>query len=149
MLNIKDLDVSIDGKHIIKSLNMDINPGELHVIMGPNGSGKSTLANTIAGKQNYTVKKGDILYKDESILDLSPEERVCKGLFVSFQYPMSLPGVNNIYFLKEAVNSIRKYNNQKEIDSVSFLKLIREKLKQVDFDESFMHRSEGKNLVCF
>ena len=120
---------------------MDINPGELHVIMGPNGSGKSTLTNTIAGKQNHIIDKGDILYKDESIVDLSPEERVCKGLFVSFQYPTSLPGVNNIYFLKEAINSIRKYNNQKEIDSVSFLKLIRKKLKQVDFDESFMHRS--------
>ena len=141
MIKIENLNVSIDGKHIIKSLNMEVKKGELHVIMGPNGSGKSTLTNTIAGKQNYIIDKGDILYNNESIIDLSPEERVCKGLFVSFQYPTSLPGVNNIYFLKEAINSIRKYNNQKEIDSVSFLKKIRQKLKEVEFDESFIHRS--------
>ena len=141
MLKIKNLQVSINNKKIIKNLNIKVNEGELHVIMGPNGSGKSTLTHTIAGKDNYTVEKGDITLNDESILDLDPEERAGKGIFVSFQYPISLPGVNNIYFLKEAVNSIRKYRGLGEVSSVEFMKKIKSKIKDVDFDETFINRA--------
>jgi Fe-S cluster assembly ATP-binding protein len=141
MFKIKNLEVSINNKKIIKDFNIELNPGELHVIMGPNGSGKSTLTNTIAGKDDYIVDKGDISLHNKSIIDLDPEERAGKGIFVSFQYPISLPGVNNIYFLKEAVNSIRKYRGEKEISSVEFMKKIKSKIKDVDFDESFINRA--------
>tara|TARA_B100000676_G_scaffold100697_2_gene100476 strand:- start:3007 stop:3756 length:750 start_codon:yes stop_codon:yes gene_type:complete len=140
MFKIKNLHVSIDEKKILKDFNIDIKPGELHVIMGPNGSGKSTLTHAIAGKESYQVDSGDILLNGKSILDLDPEERVGEGVFVSFQYPTSLPGVNNVYFLKEAVNSIRKYKNQDEISSVDFMKKIKSKITEVDFDESFINR---------
>ncbi len=140
MFKIKNLQVSIDSKKILKDFNIDINPGELHVIMGPNGSGKSTLTNAIAGKETYSIDKGEIIYNEKLINDLDPEERAGEGIFVSFQYPTSLPGVNNIYFLREAVNSIRKYRNQDEINSVDFMKKIKSKIKEVDFDESFIHR---------
>ena len=141
MFKIKNLEVSINNKKIIKDFNIELNPGELHVIMGPNGSGKSTLTHTIAGKDDYIVEKGDISLHNKSIIDLDPEERAGKGIFVSFQYPISLPGVNNIYFLKEAVNSIRKYRGEKEISSVEFMKKIKSKIKDVDFDESFINRA--------
>jgi len=140
MFKIKNLQVSIDNKKILKDFNIDINPGELHVIMGPNGSGKSTLTNAIAGKETYSIDKGEIIYNEKLINDLDPEERAGEGIFVSFQYPTSLPGVNNIYFLREAVNSIRKYRNQDEVTSVDFMKKIKSKVKEVDFDESFIHR---------
>lgn len=140
MFKIKNLHVSIDNKKILKDFNINIKPGELHVIMGPNGSGKSTLTNTIAGKENYEVTTGDIIYNNKSLLPLNPEERVGEGVFVSFQYPTSLPGVNNVYFLKEAVNSIRKYNSQDEISSVEFMKKIKSKISDVDFNESFINR---------
>ena len=141
MFKIKNLQVSIDDKKIINDFNIELNPGELHVIMGPNGSGKSTLAHTIAGKDNYVVDKGDIILHNQSILDLDSEERAGKGIFVSFQYPISLPGVNNSYFLKEAVNSVRKYRGEEEISSVEFMKKIKSKIKDVDFDESFINRA--------
>ena len=140
MFKIKNLHVSIDNKKILKDFNINIKPGELHVIMVPNGSGKSTLTNTIAGKENYEVTSGDIIYNNKSLLPLNPEERVGEGVFVSFQYPTSLPGVNNVYFLKEAVNSIRKYNGQDEISSVEFMKKIKSKISDVDFNESFINR---------
>ena len=140
MFKIKNLHVSVDDKKILKDFNIDIKPGELHVIMGPNGSGKSTLTHAIAGKESYQVDSGDILLNEKSILDLDPEERVGEGVFVSFQYPTSLPGVNNVYFLKEAVNSIRKYRNQDEMNSVDFMKKIKSKITEVDFDESFINR---------
>ena len=140
MFKIKNLHVSVDDKKILKDFNIDIKPGELHVIMGPNGSGKSTLTHAIAGKESYQVDSGDILLNEKSILDLDPEERVGEGVFVSFQYPTSLPGVNNVYFLKEAVNSIRKYKNQDEMNSVDFMKKIKSKITEVDFDESLINR---------
>ena len=140
MFKIKNLHVSVDDKKILKDFNIDIKTGELHVIMGPNGSGKSTLTHAIAGKESYQVDSGDILLNEKSILDLDPEERVGEGVFVSFQYPTSLPGVNNVYFLKEAVNSIRKYKNQDEMNSVDFMKKIKSKITEVDFDESFINR---------
>ena len=141
MFKIKNLQVSISDKKIINDFNIELNPGELHVIMGPNGSGKSTLTHTIAGKDNYVVDKGDIILHNKSILDLDSEERAGKGIFVSFQYPISLPGVNNSYFLKEAVNSVRKYRGEEEINSVEFMKKIKSKIKDVDFDESFINRA--------
>ena len=146
MFKIKNLKVSVNDTEILKDFNIEVNPGELHVIMGPNGSGKSTLTQTIAGKENYIVNSGDIIYKDKSIIDLDPEERAGKGIFVSFQYPISLPGVNNIYFLKEAVNSVRKYQGKNEVSSVDFMKKIKEKIKNVDFDESFINRAVNEGF---
>ena len=146
MFKIKNLEVSINNKKIIKDFNIEINPGELHVIMGPNGSGKSTLTHTIAGKDNYIIDKGEISLDNKSIIDLDPEERAGKGIFVSFQYPISLPGVNNVYFLKEAVNSVRKYRGEKEVSSVDFMKKIKNKIKDVDFDESFINRAVNEGF---
>ena len=115
MLEIKDLHVSIDGKEILKGLNLDVKPGEIHAIMGPNGSGKSTLSSVIAGNEDYEVTKGSIFYKDENIEDLSAEERANRGIFMSFQYPVEIPGINNAYFLRSALNSQNKFNNKNEI----------------------------------
>ena len=146
MFEIKNLKVSVNDKEILKNFNIGVNPGELHVIMGPNGSGKSTLTQTIAGKENYIIDNGDIIYNGKSIIELDPEERAGKGIFVSFQYPISLPGVNNIYFLKEAVNSVRKYRGEKEVSSVDFMKKIKDKIKDVDFDESFINRAVNEGF---
>jgi len=140
MIKINNLHVNVDKKEILKGIDLEVNPGELHVIMGRNGTGKSTLANVLAGKELYTATKGDISFKGKNLLEMLPENRACEGLFLSFQYPISIPGVNNMYFLKAAVNAIRKYNGEKEIDAVDFLSMIREKLKLVDLDESFIHR---------
>jgi len=141
MFKIKNLDVSVEDKKILKNFSINVNAGELHVIMGPNGSGKSTLTNTIAGNENYNINNGDILLRKKSLLNLDPEERAGEGVFVSFQYPTSLPGVNNVYFLREAVNSIRKYNGLDEFKSIDFMKKIKSKIKDVDFDESFINRA--------
>tara|TARA_B110000263_G_C15169878_1_gene446391 strand:- start:114 stop:863 length:750 start_codon:yes stop_codon:yes gene_type:complete len=146
MFKIKNLKVSVNNKEILKDFSIEVNPGELHVIMGPNGSGKSTLTQTVAGKENYIINNGDIIYNGKSIIDLDPEERAGEGIFVSFQYPISLPGVNNIYFLKEAVNSVRKYQEKKEVSSVDFMKKIKEKIKEVDFDESFINRAVNEGF---
>ena len=140
MINIQNLHVNIDEKEILKGINLDVKPGELHVIMGRNGTGKSTLANVLAGKEQYEVTKGSVTYQGKDLLDLNPEERACRGLFLSFQYPVAIPGVNNMYFLKAAVNAIRKTRGEEEIDAVDFLAMIREKLKKVSLDESFIHR---------
>ena len=140
MLKIDNLHVSIENKEIIKGFDLNVAPGELHAIMGPNASGKSTLANTLSGRDKYVVTKGSIQYFDKNLLEWEPEIRACEGIFHSFQYPVVIPGVNNIYFLKTALNSIRKYNGSKELDAVEFLKLIRENLKKIQLDESFIHR---------
>ena len=146
MFKIKDLEVSVSGKKILKNFSIEVNSGELHVIMGPNGSGKSTLTQTIAGKENYIINGGDILYNNKSMIELDPEERAGEGIFVSFQYPISLPGVNNIYFLKEAVNSVRKYQGKNEVSAVDFMKKIKDKIKDVDFDESFINRAVNEGF---
>ena len=140
MIEIKNLHVNVEKKEILKGISLEVKPGELHVIMGRNGSGKSTLANVLAGKDKYEVSKGSITYEKKNLLDLSPEERACAGLFLSFQYPVSIPGVNMMYFLKAAVNAVRKSQGNDEMDAVDFLAMIREKLKIMALDESFIHR---------
>ena len=140
MIEIKNLHVNVEEKEILKGISLEVKPGELHVIMGRNGTGKSTLANVLAGKDKYEVSKGSITYEKKNLLDLSPEERACAGLFLSFQYPVSIPGVNMMYFLKAAVNAVRKSQGNDEMDAVDFLAMIREKLKKVALDESFIHR---------
>ena len=140
-MKLKNLCVEVEGKSILKGVNLDVGSGELHVIMGPNGSGKSTLANTIAGHPKYEITSGNIIYENNPINDMSIEDRSCEGIFMSFQYPIGIPGVKNIYFLRAAVNAIRKYSGKSEIDSAEFLKSIREKLKLVGLDESFLHRA--------
>ena len=141
MIKIKNLMVEVEDKLIINNFNLEVLKGELHVIMGPNGSGKSTLANTIAGHPKYSIKSGNITYKKNLINELSPEERSSLGIFLSLQYPISIPGVKNIYFLKAAINSIRKTKKQKEVDTAEFLKMVRGMLPLVGLDESFLHRS--------
>ena len=141
MIRFKDLIVEVEDKLIINNFNLEVSSGELHVIMGPNGSGKSTIANTIAGHPKYSIKSGEITYKNEIINGLSPEDRSALGIFLSLQYPVSIPGVKNIYFLKAAINSIRKIKKQDEIDTVEFLKMVRGILPLVGLDESFLHRS--------
>ena len=133
--------VEVEDKLIINNFNLEVLKGELHVIMGPNGSGKSTLANTIAGHPKYSIKSGNITYKKNLINELSPEERSSLGIFLSLQYPISIPGVKNIYFLKAAINSIRKTKKQNEVDTAEFLKMVRGMLPLVGLDESFLHRS--------
>ena len=141
MIKFEELNVKVEDKLIIKNFNLKVEPGELHVIMGPNGSGKSTLANTVAGHPKYSLSSGNIIYKGESLIDMSPEERAAKGIFLSLQYPVSIPGVKNIYFLKAAINSIRKFNGKDEIDTANFLKKVRNILPLVGLDDSFLHRS--------
>ena len=141
MLNIKNLHAGVDGKEILRGLNLSIKPGEMHAIMGRNGSGKSTLANVITGREDYKVTKGDILFASDSILDWSPETRSLAGIFMSFQYPVVIPGVNNTYFLKAALNSKRKHAGKKGLDAAGFLKLIKEKLNEVSMDPKYLQRA--------
>jgi len=140
MLEIKNLYVRIKNKEIIKGVDLTIKAGELHALMGRNGSGKSTLAHVITGKDGYEIE-GDILFNGESILDKTPEERAVDGIFMSFQYPVVIPGVNNMYFLKAALNAKLKANGQSELDAMDFLALIKEKIKLVEMDESYLNRA--------
>jgi len=141
MLEIKDLKATIKGKEILKGINLSVNNGEIHAVMGRNGSGKSTLANIIAGRDSYDVTSGDILYNNKSILNDTPEDRALEGIFMSFQYPVTIPGVNNTYFLKAALNAKRKHQGKAELDAVEFLDLIRKKLQIVGMEEKYLHRA--------
>ena len=140
MLKIKNLHAGIDGKEILKGINLTIQPGELHAIMGRNGSGKSTLANVITGRDNYEVIKGSILFNNIDLLGMSPEDRALSGIFMSFQYPVVIPGVNNTYFLRAALNAKLKHQGMKEINAADFLRLIREKLNLIQMDEKYLNR---------
>lgn len=146
ILNIDNLKVAISNKEIIKGLNLKIGRGEVHAIMGPNGSGKSTLAQTIVGHPEYQITEGDVIYNDQSIIGLSVEERAIAGIFLSFQYPVEIPGVGNIYFLRTALNSMRKAKGFKEIDAMDFLKIVKEKMKMLDIDPSFLNRSVNEGF---
>lgn len=146
MLNVKDLHAAIDDKMILKGINLDIKPGEIHAIMGRNGSGKSTLSNLITGKEGYTITRGDILYKDESITEWSIERRALAGIFMSFQYPVVMPGVNNTYFLKAALNAKLKNAGEKELNAAEFLKLIKKKLIDLDMDTSYLQRAVNEGF---
>ena len=146
MLEIKNLYAGVDDKQILKGINLAIMPGEMHTIMGRNGSGKSTLANVITGREGYAVIKGDILFNGESILDWSPEDRALTGIFMSFQYPVVIPGVNNTYFLKAALNAKRKHKDEKELDAADFLKLIKNKLAEMDMDANYLQRGVNEGF---
>jgi len=139
MLQIKDLKAKIDNKEILKGLNLEIKPSEVHAIMGPNGSGKSTLSNVLSGKKGYTVS-GDVTYLNENLLDLEIEERAHKGIFLAFQYPLEIPGVNTNIFLKTSLNAIKKAKGEKELDAIEFLKLVKKKAAELKFDEKILSR---------
>ncbi len=146
MLEIKNLHAGIDGKEILKGLDLAINPGEVHAIMGPNGSGKSTLANVLAGRPRYEVTGGEVLFEGKNLLEMPTEERAREGVFLAMQYPVEIPGVNNIYFLKAALNAIRKHRGEEEFDAIEFLQLAREKMKVVEIDEAFMNRGVNEGF---
>lgn len=141
MLNIKELNVAVNGQSILKGINLEVKPGEVHAIMGPNGSGKSTLSKVLAGHPSYEVTRGDISYLGQDLLPMSPEERARAGIFMSFQYPVEIPGVTNINFLKASVNAVRKGQGRNTLDAIEFLSFIREKCQLLDMDESFLYRS--------
>lgn len=140
MLSIKNLKVTVEGNQILKGLNLEVKAGEIHAIMGPNGSGKSTLAHVLAGRPGYDVTDGEILYQGKNVFEMAPEDRAREGLFLAFQYPVEIPGVNNTSFLKKAVNEIRKYHGEAELDAVDFLQMVKAKMKLVGMDPAFLRR---------
>lgn len=140
LLNIKNLHVSVAGKKILNGVNLTVNQGEVHAIMGPNGSGKSTLAHVLAGRPGYEVVEGEVLYRGSSIFERTPEDRAREGVFLAFQYPVEIPGVNNLYFLKAAFNAIRKHRREPEMDAMDFLKYTEQKMKLVGLTDGFLKR---------
>jgi Fe-S cluster assembly ATP-binding protein len=140
MLEIKNLHAKVGDKDILRGLDLTVGTGEVHAIMGPNGSGKSTLAHVLAGRPGYTVTEGTVLYKGKDLLALSPEQRAREGVFLAFQYPVEIPGVSNVYFLKAALNAIRKHRGLPELDAMDFLALVKEKAKVVEIDEALVKR---------
>ena len=146
MLKIEHLHASVDGKEILKGIDLEINAGEVHAIMGPNGSGKSTLSNVLAGRPGYEVTEGAVHYQGRNLLELSPEERAWEGVFLAFQYPVEIPGVNNVYLLKAGLNAIRKHRGESELDAMDFMAIIRKKMKLVDMDESLVSRSVNEGF---
>ncbi|SMG17663.1 Fe-S cluster assembly ATP-binding protein [Marivirga sericea] len=141
MLSIKDLHASIEGKEILKGINLEVKPGEVHAIMGPNGSGKSTLASVLAGREDYTVDSGEITFNGKDLLELEADERAKEGVFLAFQYPIEIPGVTTTNFMKTALNKIREYKGLEPLDAVSFLGQMKEKMKLVEIDQSLLSRS--------
>jgi Fe-S cluster assembly ATP-binding protein len=140
LLEIRNLQAGITGKEILRGINLTVNPGEVHAVMGPNGSGKSTLAGVLAGRETYTVTGGDVKFAGHNLLDLAPEERAREGIFLAFQYPVEIPGVNNTYFLKAAVNAIRKHRGQEPLDAIEFLQLVKKQAKLVEIEEDLLNR---------
>ena len=140
MLEIKKLQAGIENKPILKGIDLSVNAGEVHAIMGPNGSGKSTLASVLAGRDGYDVTGGEVLLQDDDLLDLAPEERAREGVFLAFQYPVEIPGVNSAYFLRSAVNEIRKHRGEEELDAMNFLKAVKAKMKELGLSEDFLKR---------
>ena len=146
MLSIKDLHASVDGKAILKGINLQVNAGEVHAIMGPNGSGKSTLANVLAGRDSYEVTSGEVQFRDQDLLDMDPEIRAREGVFLAFQYPVEIPGVTNLYLLKASINAILKHRGEEELNAMSFLKLIKEKAALVEMKQEFLYRSVNEGF---
>ncbi len=140
MLKIKNLHASVEGKEILKGVDLEVGHGEVHAVMGPNGSGKSTLAQVLAGCEDYEVTAGEVVFTGQDLLEMPPEDRAREGIFLAFQYPVEIPGVSNTYFLKAALNAIRKHRGLEEVDAVDFLKLVREKMKLVLMDEALLNR---------
>jgi len=146
LLEITDLRVKAEDKDILKGLTLSVNPGEVHAIMGPNGSGKSTLARILSGHPGYEATGGSVTYDGKDLLDMDPEERACEGVFMAFQYPVEIPGVNNQYFLKAAVNAVRKYKGQPELDAIEFIQLIKEKARLLEMDQSMLNRAVNEGF---
>ena len=146
LLEIKNLHANVEGNEILKGINLKVKAGEVHAIMGPNGSGKSTLASVLAGREEYEVTQGEVLYNGKNLLELSPEDRAREGVFLAFQYPVEIPGVSNTNLLKTAVNEIRKYKGEEELDSMDFLSLLKEKSKLVELDKAFLSRSVNEGF---
>ena len=141
MLEVKGLKAEVEGNAILRGLDLTVNAGEVHAIMGPNGSGKSTLAHVLAGREDYEVTGGSVRFEGRDLLELEADERACEGLFLAFQYPVAVPGISNAYFLRTALNAVRKYRGEAEVDAVDFLALVRERMKLVGMDEKFLHRA--------
>jgi Fe-S cluster assembly ATP-binding protein len=142
MLKIENLQVNVaGGQTILQGINLEVKPGEVHAIMGPNGSGKSTLASVLSGREGYDVTAGTVQFEGADLLTLSPEERAIRGLFLAFQYPVELPGVNNMYFLRSALNSLRRARSESEFDAIDFIQFIKSKLRELDMDEAFLQRA--------
>lgn len=146
MLTVSDLHVSVDGQPILKGLNLQVNPGEVHAIMGPNGSGKSTLCHVLAGRDGYEITSGSVTYNGEDLLDLAPDERAHRGVFLAFQYPVEIPGVNNTYFLRAAANAGRRFRGEPELDAFDFMQLVRDRLKVVQMDEGLLKRAVNEGF---
>jgi len=146
MLDIRNLHVRVEGKEILKGLNLTVNAGEVHSIMGPNGSGKSTLAQVLAGHQSYEVTEGEVIYQGKNLLELSPEERACEGIFMAFQYPVEIPGVGMSYFLRAALNAIRQHQGLDELDAMDFLDHLKERAKLVEIDEALLRRAVNEGF---
>jgi Fe-S cluster assembly ATP-binding protein len=140
LLEVRNLRAEVAGQKILEGISLTVNPGEIHAIMGPNGSGKSTLAGVLAGRELYAVTGGEVLYRGKDLLELAPEERAREGIFLAFQYPVEIPGVSNTYFLKAALNAIRKHRGEEELDAVEFLALLKQRMKLVDIDQSLLNR---------